>query len=258
MDPGPRGRRGSMEDPPDLSELKSKLRQLGSSFINEFDIKESEMRRIVDEIKETEEDLKVEQKKLDKIKRKGAALTGLGAVSGVAAIVGGVIAAPFTGGLSLALAAGAVCNAAVAGTAIGKGAETLIDAKNEKLAKEQHCVNMTELRGEIFQLCVKRLKKILEEIQTTCQRLEQRSTERKAKNTLRDMEKFEEILRRVSALKEGSEGAVIRETIRESAYQSQRVVYQLDWMKKELSDTVQLGPEQPEQSTSLRASLCAD
>ncbi|XP_028273803.1 apolipoprotein L4-like [Parambassis ranga] len=255
MDPGTGRRKGSKLLPPDLSELMNKLIEYGASFIKEFDTNEAEMRRIVDELKKIIEELKVEQERKNRQRKIGAAVTGVGGLAAAA-----VFAAPFTGGLSLAVA-GAVAGAAAAG-----GGGTVVHANVTKLRLEAESANKVEKLGKEFQLIVEPLKKILEEIQTTCERLEQKSTELQAKHTLRDMEEFKEILRRVSALKKRSEGAVetaviliqeianllvfivnvfrifptpeadekLRESIRESADQCQRLIDEFDQMKKEL------------------------
>ncbi|XP_028273158.1 uncharacterized protein LOC114443400 isoform X1 [Parambassis ranga] len=232
-------RRISKDLPPEFSELMDKLSKDGASFIKETDAREPTMRRIVAELKRISRDLAATQEAFDQGKRAQAEAAHQ--------------AAWFTLGMSYVVAA-----PFVAYTNISKSrAEAESANKVEKLGKE-------------FQQEVEPLKKILEEIQTTCERLEQEFTERQAKHTLRDMEEFQEILRRVSALKKRSEGAVdvvtavfhmfrnmlffivnvfrfsptpeddrkLRESIRESADQSQRVVDEFDQMKKELTSFI--------------------
>lgn len=115
---------------------------------------------------------------------------------------------------------------------------------------------------------VEPLKADLEEIKMTCEKLEQRSAEAQAENSLSDMEEFQSVLRRVSELRRRSGEALfvtvtmlgiigdllmyvwrifrvvanpeedkqLTDAIMQSADQSRKTVYEFDKMSTELRE----------------------
>ena len=67
-----------------------------------------------------------------------------------------------------------------------------------KTMKENESAEKVEELGKDFMEIIEPLKKDLEEIKRTCEKLEQRSAELQAGITLRDMEELQRSLRRVS------------------------------------------------------------
>ncbi|XP_038590339.1 uncharacterized protein LOC119914866 [Micropterus salmoides] len=185
-------RRFSKDLPPDLSELMNKLIKYATSFIRRFDYSEDRMRQVVGEFKKIAAEVRKMQEKTDKARTIGVVAGGIGL--GVL-----VLAAPFTGGLSL-LGAGAAGAAA--------GGATVVGANIVKTMTENGSAKEVEKQGKKFLEIVEPLKNELEEIKRTCERLEEESAAFQAENTLSDMEEFQRILRRVAELKQESQGAV--------------------------------------------------
>ncbi|KAG7219032.1 hypothetical protein INR49_011676 [Caranx melampygus] len=188
METEPKRRRRSRDLPPHLSELMNTLIKYAKEFISQFDSRESEMRRIVGELKKFADEVREMQEKTD-----AAAVVAAGA--GLAA---GIIFAPFTVEASL-----------LAATA--PGSLTVVGANTTKVFTEKKQAEKVEKLGRDFMNIIEPMKKTLEEIKTTCEELEEKSCEAQAEKTLRDMEEFKDVLRRVSELK--TESKVVLNTI---------------------------------------------
>ncbi|XP_069028933.1 uncharacterized protein [Embiotoca jacksoni] len=251
-----RRRRKSIGLPLMFSKLHDKVNTDVDSFTELFDISEPEMRRIVADFQRISEEVKTMQRDTDIVRKVGG---GIGVVAGIAGIVGGiagivgVLAAPLTGGTSLL----------VAGAAVGGGVGVVVANISKKL-KENGSMKKVEERGKDFMKLVEPLKEKLEGIQTTCKQFEESVDG--AENTLKDVEEMKEILRRVSELRKKSRGALdvavsvlqninqvlvlivaifivlptpeqdkkLRESIIQSADQSQKVVDEFNGMKRVL------------------------
>ncbi|XP_044189110.1 uncharacterized protein LOC122968169 [Thunnus albacares] len=254
-----RSRRWSKDMPPDLSELMNKLTEHAASFIRLFDNDKPKMRHIVRRFQEIAAEVREMQETTDGVRTAGAVGGGVGVGVGLLALV----AAPFTGGASLVVAAGAAGTAAAVG-----GAATVVGANISKTMKEKGSAEKVEELGKEFMEIVEPLKNKLQEIKTTCEKLEQRSTEALTDNTLSDVREFHMILGRVSKLKEKSEDILVivlegmgiihnlilfllrvfrvtatpeedkklRDSILQSADQCQKVVNEFDKMKNELGN----------------------
>lgn len=250
MASNPRKRRSSIALPPYLSELKDKLAEEGTSFIQQFSSSEPRMRQIVEELLEISNYIKKMQRKTDTVRYYGAyaggGLTGL-------VMVASIVAAPFTAGASIA--------------AIGAAA-AVVAANITKRMSESGSTKKVEELGKEFMAIVEPMKKNLEEIKTTCEKLEKKSAETQAENSLTDVEELQRFLRRVSELKEKSAGVLaesvsvlyaisqllilivsifrvtatcendkqLEEAIIQSADQSQKVVEEFNEMRNELGE----------------------
>ncbi|XP_039635499.1 uncharacterized protein LOC120545316 [Perca fluviatilis] len=207
--------RGGREEPPDLSELINKLKELAASFLREFDSSEYRMTQIVRELRKITAEDRMLQERTDRERIAGyvTAALGLGLL---------VLAAPLKGEASLAAAtAGAVATAG--------GGGVILNVNETKTMKEIERAKKIEELGKEFMEIVEPLKKDLEEIKRTCEKLEERSAELQAEKTLTDMEDFQRILRRVSEDKRGKEIPVMD-------YLCSRMVDDCEKMKKELKD----------------------
>ncbi|XP_030290958.1 uncharacterized protein LOC115592415 [Sparus aurata] len=244
MDSAPR-RRESRDLPPGFTDLMNDIIKYAASFIKGFDLKESEMREIVREFNKISDEVRKMQETTDKARTVGGTVLALG-----------ILATPLTGGLSLLAVAAAA----------GGGAVAVVGTNITKKIIENGSAKKVEDLGKQFMEKVKPLKEILEEIKTTCEKLEQKKTEVQAGNTLKDMEEFQRVLRRVAELGKRS-GQVLdvavmvmniighllrlfgivfrvsatpeqdrefRESIIQSADQCQRVFDNFDNMKEEL------------------------
>ncbi|XP_030268952.1 uncharacterized protein LOC115579544 [Sparus aurata] len=246
-------RRGSKSLPPNLSELMKDLNGHTASFIVGFDHRESTMRKIIEEFAEISKEVRDMQWQTDTV-RTGVVATGLLGAVGAAVVALGFIAAPLTGGSSLAAAA--------------VGTVALVGANVRKTTKESESVKKVEELGKQFMETVEPLKKILEGIQTTCEKLEQKKTEAQAEDTLLKVEEFKITLTRVSELGKRTgevldvavtvmerinnllklflvffsvsatpeQDRKLRESIIQSADQCQNVTDNFDKMKEELKD----------------------
>lgn len=165
--------------PPQLSELIIKLIEHADSFIRVFDNEESKMKgveRVFEKIgAEVKEKLKT-------------ACLARGVGIGVGLL--GLLAAPFTGGASLAAAAAV---GTVAGVTITVGAMIALfiiqNGSAEKL----------ERLGKEFMKIVKPMNKELAEIMAISEKLEQKSTEIQDEDMRADMEEFQKVIRRVGS-----------------------------------------------------------
>lgn len=169
----------------------NKLVRCAKEFISQFDSSEGEMRRIVREFMEIADEVRNMQEGTDTARTAGA-------VGGGVTIGLGILFAPFTGGASLALA--------VAGVTIG-GA-TVVGSNVTQVCKEKGYGKKVQELGEVFMHKVEPMKGNLEEIKTTCEELEQESRKHQAEKTLKNMEEFNDILRRVSELRTRSKGVL--------------------------------------------------
>ena len=148
------------------------LIKYAASFITGFDLTESKMREIVREFEKISDEVRKMQEKTDAVRTGGGVIFALG-----------LLAAPFAGGASLAAAAAAAGGAVVVGANVTK-----------KLVENKSLEKVEEL-GKQFMEKVEPLKKILKEIKTTCEKLEQKKTEAQAGNTLMEVKEFQLILR---------------------------------------------------------------
>ncbi|KAL4005163.1 hypothetical protein ACER0C_004876 [Sarotherodon galilaeus] len=226
----------------DLREVASFVRH-ATSFIQQFNSSESQMRQIVREFLKIAEKLREMQSKTDTV----------GTV-GVGFLIGGILAAPFTAGLSLA--------------ALAVGGATVVTTNVIKILSEKDKAKEVKKWGEEFMAKVRPMMKNLEEIKTICEKLEKESAEAQARDTQTDVDEFQRTLRRVSHLKEMSSGLLVvtetlldvmgglvmlikkvfrvtatpeedqklRDAILQPADQSQRVVTEFDKMRKELRE----------------------
>lgn len=182
--------------------LLNKLRKNAFLFIQHFDRNESQMRNIVREFQSISNEVKEMQEKTDAARKKGAVTAGIG----TGAILGVLVLAPFTGGLSLAVAG------VGAATVVGGGA-TVVGSNITKMWSESRRAEQVEMWGEEFMRKVEPMKKNLEDIKMTCEDLEKKSAEAQAENTVTDVEELQRTLRRVSRLKEMSSGLLFETNI---------------------------------------------
>ncbi|XP_035804564.2 uncharacterized protein LOC111569292 [Amphiprion ocellaris] len=195
--------KSSRKLPVGFSELKKKLNKAGTKFIQQLNIKESRMREIVKEFRRISEELKRMQRETDKGREAGA--VGLGLGLGL-----GILAAPFTGGASLATAT-AVGVAGGAAAVVGGG--VVGTANVVKMSSETDSLKAVGTLGKEFKEIVEPLKRTLTEIQETCETLEEKAAEAQSGNTLTNMEEYEDILRRVTELKVQSIEALLVTTL---------------------------------------------
>lgn len=253
MASNPRERRRSRDLPPHLSELKRKLAEEGTSFIQQFSSSEPRMTEIVEEFLKISNDIKEMHRTTDGVRYYGATgrLAGLVLVS--------LVAAPFSAGLSLA----------AAGAAAAVGATAVAAAKIKKMMSESGGAKKVEKLGNKFLAIVEPMKKNLEEIKTACEKMQDKSAETQADNSLTN--KFQRFLRQVSELKEKSAGLLtefasmqyvfknllipivriirvtatyendkkLEEAIIQSADQSQKVVKKFNEMRNELVEFIE-------------------
>lgn len=150
-----------------------------------FDDNQPCMTEIERKFQDIADEVKAMHKVTDRTRTVGA--TGLG----IFAL--GVIAAPFTGGMSFTAAAvGATGGFAVVGTNV------------KKTFKESKSIKEIETLGNEFLEIVKPLRDELENIMKTCEKLEEKSKEVQAADTLADLEALQKILQKVSELRSRS------------------------------------------------------
>lgn len=263
MASGPK-RRHSKQLPPNLSELMDKLTEEAALFIQQFSTSEPRMREIVEEFLRISNKIKDMQWKMDTVRNVGA-VTGGAAVAAAVVIGASIVAAPFTGGMSLPFGAAAIGQVFAAG---GVGGVAVVAANIRKMMSESGSAKKVEELGKEFMAIVEPMKKNLEEIKMTCEKLEEKSAEAQAENSLTDVEELQRCLRQVSELKEKSAGVLtesvsvlyainqllilivsifrvtatpendkrLEEAIIQSADQSQKVVNELYEMRNELGD----------------------
>ncbi|XP_035848910.1 uncharacterized protein LOC118493378 [Sander lucioperca] len=249
-------RRWSKELPPDLSELMDKLKNLSASFIREFDNYEDRMRQISGEFEETTAEVRKMQKRLAAGMR-AIILAGLVVATALAVTAAVTVADGGARKASTSLTATSIPTRTATrmslpparieeGVLAGEGAAgilpTIVVAAAVALVAAigglvyeyarqsihgNRSIKKVEELGKDFMEIIERLKKDLEEIKRTCEKLEERSTELQAGITLTDMEDFQRILRRVSE---------DRREIPHLADLCQKVVDDCEKMKKELKD----------------------
>lgn len=260
MASNPRERRRSRDLPPHLSELKRKLAEEGTSFIQQFSSSEPRMTEIVEDFLKISNDIKEMQRTTDGVRYYGATgrLAGLVLVS--------LVAAPFSAGFSLAAAGAAAAGATAFGATVGVAVAA---AKIKKMMSESGGAKKVEKLGNKFLAIVEPMKKNLEEIKTACEKMQDKSAETQADNSLTN--KFQRFLRQVSELKEKSAGLLtefasmqyvfknllipivriirvtatyendkkLEEAIIQSADQSQKVVKKFNEMRNELVEFIE-------------------
>ncbi|XP_042365883.1 uncharacterized protein LOC121960290 [Plectropomus leopardus] len=170
-----RKRRHSMSSPASFSELINKLDDGAASFIHKFTSSKQDMLSIVREFEKVADDVRRMQRETDTARTVGAVVA-----------VGSLVAAPFTGGLSLLAAEG--------------GAAVVVGANIVKMIKEKGTVEKVERLGKRFMELVEPLKSKVTEISEMCEELEERSIGSQAKRVKLDVEEFGWILDRVSEL----------------------------------------------------------
>ncbi|XP_035770784.1 uncharacterized protein LOC118455555 [Neolamprologus brichardi] len=184
MASAPKKARISNNPSPELHKLKNKLEDSAKSFTAEFDRSESSMRDIMREFRRISDEVEQMQRKTDTARKVG-----------VGFLIGGILAAPFTAGLSLAAAAG--------------GGATVVTTNVIKILSEEGKAKKVEKWGEEFMAKVRPMKENLEEIKTICEKLEKESTEAQARDSQIDVDEFQRTLRQVSHLKEMSSGLLV-------------------------------------------------
>ncbi|XP_025764325.1 uncharacterized protein LOC112847276 isoform X2 [Oreochromis niloticus] len=222
--------------------MKTDLREV-ASFVQQFNSSESQMRQIVREFLKIAEELREMQSKTDTV----------GTV-GVVFVIGGILAAPFTTGLSLAVGATAA-------------AATVVTTNVIKILSEKDKAKEVKKWGEEFMAKVRLMMKNLEDIKTICEKLEKESAEAQAKNSQIDVDEFQRTLRQVSHLNEMSSGLLIvtetldvmgglvmlikeafrvtatpeedqklRDAIKKAVDQSQKIIEEFDKMRTKLKE----------------------
>ncbi|XP_039635497.1 uncharacterized protein LOC120545315 [Perca fluviatilis] len=214
--------RWSKNLPPDLSELMNKLINHSASFIREFDSSKQKMRAIAGEFREIADEVRKMPKRTNEARtpRDIARAIVMGAGVGIAVMA---LAAPFTGGATLAVVGPL---AVAAGAAGGAGAARAVHVMKNK--KDKRRMKKVKRLEKEFMKIVEPLKKDLEEIKRMCEKLEQRSAGDQAGKTLADMEDFQKIMTQVSGRKS--------EKVSELSDGCQNVVEDFDQMKDELKD----------------------
>lgn len=186
--------------------LLNELRTNAFLFIQHFDRNESQMRNIVRAFQSISNEVKEMQEETDAARKKGAVTAGIG----TGTILGGLVLAPFTGGLTGGL--GLAVAGVGAATAVGGGA-TVVGSNITKMWSESKHAEQVERWGKEFMRKVEPMKKNLEDIKMTCEDLETKSAEAQAENTVTDVEELQRTLRRVSRLKEMSSGLLFEANI---------------------------------------------
>lgn len=147
MASAPKKARISNDPPPELHKLKNKLKNSAKSFTAEFDRSESSMREIMREFRRISDEVEEMQRKTDTVRKVGVGL-----------LIGGILAAPFTAGLSLAAVAG--------------GGATVVTTNVIKILSAEGKAKKVEKWGEEFMAKVRLMMKNLEDIKTICEKLE--------------------------------------------------------------------------------------
>ncbi|CAN9504615.1 unnamed protein product [Ophioblennius macclurei] len=187
------GRRGSMDEPPSLSESRIRLLTDAKSFIQEFDRVEPRLRALLGDMTAASEELEV-------LRGTTAALSAAGVAPGGVRVTFGVglgllvCVAPFVGALGLAAAAAVLGGAAVTVVNVGR------------LMKKYRIAHKVEQLGKNFMEAAGEMRARLEGIRTSCQLLEEDSAEVQAAETLKDLKELQEILQQISELRSCSGG----------------------------------------------------
>lgn len=254
-----RKRRTGRHVPPDLSDLMNTLVTQAHSFITAFDHRQTRLRQTVGDIQRIVDQIGNMQKTTSMFTRGGDVSAGLGLLMCLA----GLSAAPFSFGVSTsAIVVGGII--AAFGRAVG------LTATVTKSVKESNGAKRVGKLGESFMQMVEPLKSERENIKKTCAKLEEESTGIPADCVLTDLEELENILselRRPSRTVSPVILAVIQEintTLRiianffrvtgrpeedkcltdiiiNSGRCCQKVIYELDVMKKNLKTFVERG-----------------
>lgn len=144
------------------------------------------MRQIVREFLKIAEELREMQSKTDTARKVG-----------VGFLIGGILEAPFTTGVSA-----------------GAAAATVVTTSVIKILSDKDKAKEVKTWGEEFMAKVRPMKENLEDIKTICEKLETESAEAQARDTQTDVDEFQRTLRRVSHLKAMSSGLlVVTETL---------------------------------------------
>lgn len=248
-------RRRSIDEPLDLCDLRSRHVEQARSFNRWFDLSEPRMRQMEREFQKIVSQVKEIQRTTDTF-RKGGAVSG---ILGLVICVVGVMAAPFTDGVSLPAAAAFGVAVAAFGRAVDVG------AKVKKTIKERCRAKEAEKLGKEFMEIVKPIQNGLEEIQLLCKKLEEKPRDVRSEGALSETEEFEKILSELRS-KRGDMSDVVFAVMKEinvtlrlvtnffrvtatpeeddkfsdaivkSAHQYQKVLGEFDSMKKELED----------------------
>lgn len=173
--------------PPQLSELIIKLIEHADSFIRVFNNKEPRMREIERKFEKISAEVKEELETADAVKTGGLITGGVGVAVGVL----GLLAAPFTGGASLAVTAAASGGiVGVAGVTITVGAIII-----EFIIKNGSAVKLQRL-GEEFMEIVQPMNKHLAEIKAISETLKKKFI--KIQNA--DMKEIQALLSQVRSI----------------------------------------------------------
>lgn len=144
------------------------------------------MRQIVREFLKIAEELREMQSKTDTARKVG-----------VGFLIGRILEAPFTTGVSA-----------------GAAAATVVTTSVIKILSDKDKAKEVKTWGEEFMAKVRPMKENLEDIKTICEKLETESAEAQARDTQTDVDEFQRTLRRVSHLKAMSSGLlVVTETL---------------------------------------------
>ncbi|XP_042250878.1 uncharacterized protein LOC121885456 [Thunnus maccoyii] len=183
----------STEELSDLSKLMNKLTERARSFKTQFDKNERRMRQIVREYQKIADEVREMQATTETVRKVGLIAVGVGA--GFC-----ILAAPFTGGLSLVGAAvAAEVGETVAAVAAG-GAATVVGANIAQTMKENGSAKKVKELVTEFMKIIEAMKNNTQEINMTCEKLEQRSVAALADNTLSNVGQFQMTLKKVSNL----------------------------------------------------------
>lgn len=181
----------------ELRELMKELYEHTCSFIRIFDNKQTRMTGIKSRLEAIADELKGMHETTDEVRKGGV----IGGAAGLGIFALGLIAAPFTGGASLAAAAavGGVVGGAAGAVA---GGAAVVGANVKKSFKEGDSAEEIEKLEREFLEIVKPLRDELENIRKTCEKLEEKSKEVQA-----DLKAF---IKKVSELRSQS-GKVVTE-----------------------------------------------
>ncbi|KAA8578499.1 hypothetical protein FQN60_007279, partial [Etheostoma spectabile] len=182
--------------------LQSKISKDGLRSKKKMEQKppEEKMRQIEGEFRKIADGVREIQEGAGRVITAGAVAggLGLGATVGLGILV---VAAWFTGGVSLAVGLLAVAVGLLAGGGtVARGAAVVFGGNVTKAMKENGSAKKVEELGKEFMEMVEPLKNNLEKIKKTCEKLEDRSAELQAGKTLTDMEDFQRILGQVPEL----------------------------------------------------------
>lgn len=247
-------RRRSKQLPPQLGELMDTLVEQAQSFITAFDQSEPSLTHTAGEIHKIIDQIGEMQKTAGMFTRGGGVSAGLGLLICVV----GLSAAPFSGGASV--------NAVIVGGLVAAfGRAVGVTANVAKTVKENSFGKEVAKLGERFMQMVEPLRSEVEHIKTTCEQLEEKSRGIQAECVLADLEELEKILlelrtrsRKLSSVilaviqeinttlriitnffrltGRPEEDKRLSDVIMSSGHCCQKVIYELEAMKKDLKD----------------------